>query len=53
MNIGDGGEAEAELRRLLERREEHVMALVHLGTCLNAMDKAEQAERPLLSLIHI
>ena len=46
-------EAEAELRRILDRRDEHVMALVHLGTCLIAMDKAEQAERPLNSALRI
>ena len=44
MNLGDFAEAEQELRRLSDRNPEHVMALVHLGTCLNAMDRAEQAE---------
>ena len=49
----DWKEAEAELRRILDRRDEHVMALVHLGTCLIAMDKAEQAERPLNSALRV
>ena len=53
MNLADWREAEAELRRILDRRDEHVMALVHLGTCLIAMDKAEQAERPLNSALRI
>ena len=53
MNLGDWKEAEAELRRILDRRDEHVMALVHLGTCLIAMDKAEQAERPLNSALRV
>ena len=53
MNLADWTEAEAELRRILDRRDEHVMALVHLGTCLIAMDKAEQAERPLNSALRI
>ena len=53
MNLADWPEAEAELRRILDRRDEHVMALVHLGTCLIAMDKAEQAERPLNSALRI
>ena len=53
MNLGDWKEAEVELRRILDRRDEHVMALVHLGTCLIAMDKAEQAERPLNSALRV
>ena len=53
MNLADWREAEAELRRILDRRDEHVMALVHLGTCLIAMDKAEQAERPINSALRI
>ena len=53
MNLADWTEAEAELRRILDRRDEHVMALVHLGTCLIAVDKAEQAERPLNSALRI
>tara|TARA_B110000014_G_C20116850_1_gene590115 strand:+ start:486 stop:2780 length:2295 start_codon:yes stop_codon:yes gene_type:complete len=53
MNLADWSEAEVELRRILDRRDEHVMALVHLGTCLIAMDKAEQAERPLNSALRV
>ncbi|MDC3326417.1 tetratricopeptide repeat protein, partial [Euryarchaeota archaeon] len=47
MNLGDWGAAEIELRTLLSNQPEHIMGLVHLGTCMIAMDKAEQAEKPL------
>jgi tetratricopeptide (TPR) repeat protein len=47
MNLGDWVEAELELRTLLSRDPEHIMGLVHLGTCMIAMGKAEQAEKPL------
>jgi tetratricopeptide (TPR) repeat protein len=47
MNLGDWVEAELELRNLLARDPEHIMGLVHLGTCMIAMGKAEQAEKPL------
>ena len=47
MNLGDWVEAELELRNLLSRDPEHIMGLVHLGTCMIAMGKAEQAEKPL------
>ena len=53
MSHGDWDEAEAELRRLLENRPEHTMALVHLGTCLIARDRAEQAEKPLNTALQI
>ena len=47
MNLGDWEAAEIELRTLLSRESEHTMGLVHLGTCMIAMNKAEQAEKPL------
>ena len=54
MNQGDWANAESELRELLRLNGNHSMGLVHLGTCMIAMEKSEQAEKPLnLSLIHI
>ena len=47
MNLGDWEAAEKELRNLLSREPQHIMGLVHLGTCMIAMNKAEQAEKPL------
>ena len=37
MNLGDWIEADIELRRLLTKSPEYTMALVHLGTCMNAV----------------
>ena len=53
MNLGDWIEADIELRRLLTKSPEYTMALVHLGTCMNAMGRAEQAEKPLNKAIQI
>jgi tetratricopeptide (TPR) repeat protein len=53
MNHGDWAEAETELRNLLKQNSKHTMALVHLGTCMIAADKSEQAERPLNKAIEI
>jgi tetratricopeptide (TPR) repeat protein len=53
MNLGDWSEAESELRGLLKENSEYTMALVHLGTCMNAMGRAEQAEKPLNKAINI
>ena len=41
------GSAESELRELLKLSHNHSMGLVHLGTCMIAMGKSEQAEKPL------
>ena len=53
MNLGDWVEANSELRRLLSKSPEYTMALVHMGTCMNAMGRAEQAEKPLNKAIQI
>ena len=53
MNLGDWIAAESELRRLIEKAPNHTMALIHQGTCLIAMNRAEQAERPLNEAIRI
>ncbi len=47
MNQGDWDKAESELRELLRLNGSHSMGLVHLGTCMIAMEKSEQAEKPL------
>ena len=47
MNQGDWENAESELRELLKLSHNHSMGLVHLGTCMIAMGKSEQAEKPL------
>ena len=38
---------------MLENRPEHTMALVHLGTCLIARGRPEQAEKPLNTALQI
>ena len=53
MNLGDWIEAEKELRRLLTKSPEYTMALVHMGACMNAMGRAEQAQKPLNRAIQI
>ena len=50
MNLGDWKEAESELRRLLSQDPEHIMALVHLGACMIAMDKSEPVSYTHLTL---
>ena len=44
MNLGDWKRS-SELRILISQDPKHIMALVHLGACMIAMDKSEQAKK--------
>ena len=44
MNQGDWTSAEIELRDLLKINSNHSLGLVHLGTCMFAIGKSEQAD---------